>query len=739
VVGVRLLLVHQAFPPEAFGGSEAYTFALGRELARGHEVAVLHPSADPARPDYDVRESTRDAVRVFSLNSRLHKAGGFESYRDPRAAAAAARLMDEWQPEIVHAGNLAGLSTGLIWEARRRGIAVVLTLHDFWSVCPLGQLLNLQLEVCPGPTPRRCLGCVGEQVTSRSAALRTAGRAMPWASGIGRVLSRAGTSGERRIAGRLEEMQEVLRAADVLISPSRFLRDRLVALGAPEAQVLDYGHEPLARPPRRSDPHGRVRFGFVGSAIPSKGVHVLAEAFGHIDHGRAALEIHGAFTPYHGDTSYEARVRQVLGPGAEAVLRGSFPRDRLGDVLAGLDVLVVPSIWEENSPLAIQEAFLAGIPVVASRHGGQAEKIRDGLDGLLFQPGDAADLARVMRRFLDEPPLASRLVQARPHVPTMGEHVAALEPLYATARRRLRQRVGRVGVVVLDCGRPDDTAAAVHSALDATVSPEILVVENGPGAEPVLPPRVQLLRLPQNRGYAAGMNAGLEALRASGCDRVLLLNNDAILEPGALRQLAEALEDETLAAVGPTIRRAADGRVESQGAELDLRWGRYRLLGHGAAADSTHARRRVEVLSGAALMVRLSAFDRVGPLDEEYFHSFEDADWCVRARAAGFDLAVVTGAVVVHAGARTLGAASPDRAYYAARNHLRAVERLRPLSPPARWIRQAVIVARNLAFALKQREIPRGRALAAVVQGGRDFGRGRFGRRPVVPAGRRPG
>ena len=69
-------------------------------------------------------------------------------------------------------GSLRGLSTGLVFEARRRGIPVVVTLHDFWPVCALGQLVNLRLELCPGPTPRRCLGCVGEQVVARSASVR---------------------------------------------------------------------------------------------------------------------------------------------------------------------------------------------------------------------------------------------------------------------------------------------------------------------------------------------------------------------------------------------------------------------------------------------------------------------------------------------------------------------------------------------------------------------------------------
>jgi GT2 family glycosyltransferase/glycosyltransferase involved in cell wall biosynthesis len=729
VAVVKVLLVVHAYPPEGLGGAETYTEALARELARTHEVAVLHRSADPARPDYDVRESSRDGVRVFSLNNLHREAPGFEAYRDEGVTRAAARVMDALRPDVVHVGHLAGLSTGLVFEARRLGFPVVLTLHDFFAACPLGQLLNVRLEVCPGPTPRRCLDCVGAQVAAAPAAARALGRRLPGAGLLGGALSRLGRSGEARIASRLDEMAEVVRAADVRISPSRFLRDRMAALGFADIEVVENGHAPIGAYPRRSDPQGRVRIGFVGSAIPSKGVHVLAEAFRRLAEPRATLEIHGPFLPYHGDTGYEARVRGILGDDAAAILRGAFAHERVGEILAGLDVLVVPSIWEENAPLTIQEAFLAGVPVVVSDHGGAAEAVRDGVGGLRFKPGDAFDLARVLRRFVEEPGLRERLSEARPHVTTMDEHVRALESAYETARRRFHQRPGRVGVVVLDCARPDDTIAAVRSALDATVAPLILVVENGPAPEPRLPDGVRFLRLPENRGYAAGMNAGILALQASGCERILLLNNDAELQPGALRRLMEALDDESLAAVGPTVRRAVDGRVESQGADFDLRRGRYRLRASGAAAGTAQALRSVDVLSGAAWTVRVAAFTRVGPLDEDYFHSFEDADWSVRARAAGYGLAVVTGAVVCHRGAQTLGPRSPDRLYYAARNHLRAVERLLPLTGAARWRRRAAIVARNLAHALRQGEVPRLPAVAAVLAGVRDFRQGRFGKR----------
>ena len=163
---MKLLLVHHAFPPEGVGGSELYTLSLARRLAGRHQLSVLHRSLDPKRGDYDLREAERDGFRTLSVNVGPRPGLGFEAYRDPVLSGLVAGVLDDLRPDLVHVGHLSGLSTGVVFAARRRGIPVVLTLHDFWMLCPLGQLLNRHLQVCPGPGPRRCLDCVGAQVAA---------------------------------------------------------------------------------------------------------------------------------------------------------------------------------------------------------------------------------------------------------------------------------------------------------------------------------------------------------------------------------------------------------------------------------------------------------------------------------------------------------------------------------------------------------------------------------------------
>ncbi len=290
----------------------------------------------------------------------------------------------------------------------------------------------------------------------------------------------------------------------------------------------------------------------------------------------------------------------------------------------------------------------------------------------------------------------------------------------------------RVGVVVLDHGRPADAERAASSALDPGLDVRVLIVENGSTHSAAF--GVDRLRLPENRGFAGGMNAGIEHLLQKGCDLFLLLNNDAVLEADCLRLLALALADPALAAAGPVILAESDGRVESRGLRVDLRWGRVRLEGSGEAAEDRDGLTAADALSGAVLMISRGAVERVGLLDPEYFYGFEDVDWCLRARRAGLQLAVVNRARARHAGSSTLGRGSPDRCYYAVRNHVRCAERHEPMGRWLRALRRCAIFGLDLAFALWQREVSRVAALRATCEGFSDACRGRSGPRASADA-----
>jgi glycosyltransferase involved in cell wall biosynthesis len=99
------------------------------------------------------------------------------------------------------------------------------------------------------------------------------------------------------------------------------------------------------------------------------------------------------------------------------------------EFLHSVDCLVVPSIWQENSPLTIHEAFMAGVPVVASRMGGHVELLAEG-GGLLYEADDASALHVLLRRLCDERGLARSLTASAPPVKSMPDHVAELLSFY---------------------------------------------------------------------------------------------------------------------------------------------------------------------------------------------------------------------------------------------------------------------------------------------------------------------
>jgi glycosyltransferase involved in cell wall biosynthesis len=180
---------------------------------------------------------------------------------------------------------------------------------------------------------------------------------------------------------------QLLNRADV-IRPSGFF-DPFVGRRNPEIRFSDYGMKVPSAPERVPESaNGRLRFSFIGSIMPHKGVDVLVDAFSRVSGRDAELRVYGdpGYAPdYYANVVGRARNGSVR-------FMGKFDNDDVYRILQETDALVVPSVWCENSPLTMHEAVLAGVPVIASNIGGMAELVRRTGNGLLFEVASVDDL-----------------------------------------------------------------------------------------------------------------------------------------------------------------------------------------------------------------------------------------------------------------------------------------------------------------------------------------------------------
>lgn len=438
-----LQVVHQ-FPPHSYTGTEVYAYNLSRALQRaGHDVAVFYRVDDPMMQEYKITKKDDEGIEVFIINNTFRAYTGFQdTYCNKVISEKFSCILDELQPDVVHVQHLMYLSSDIVTKVKERGIPIVLTLNDYWTLCPQGQLLRNNRDLCNSQRSADCVACVSYQLSIIMHIFRLYYFFKKYVSSavinfLKKIYFRLYLFVNRKklsalIEQRQDYLREVLDAADLLIAPSCFLRDQFVAKGVAENKIVSCGYgfdlQPMGKRPERPD--ARLRFGFIGNLLPAKGVHVLIDAFNSIDPLRAQLKIYGRFSSYKSVTeNYEEKIMNMM-RGSHIQLEGGFDHTDIIKILSGLDLLVVPSIWRENAPLVIQEAFWARIPVLASNVGGIPEFVIDGVNGVLFKPGNVQDLRRKINKIIEDPCLIETLKKNIIPPKSMGQHVQEMLKLY---------------------------------------------------------------------------------------------------------------------------------------------------------------------------------------------------------------------------------------------------------------------------------------------------------------------
>jgi glycosyltransferase involved in cell wall biosynthesis len=437
---MRILLAAPHFPPRYVGGVEVYTQRLANQLvALGHHVEVVcveHLTDDAHTVDVVIDESLGYPVHRLTVGRSRETRSLESTYGHPLIERRIAQVIMSVRPDVVHlqSGYLLGVT--VLAAARAQAVPAVVTLHDFWFICPRITMLHPSGTCCTGPdSAAKCAWCLSTErrryrvpdaltggALGRLMTSRHIGRMLRSITGV----SSAAEDVTRRQSVLLSELEQ----AAVILSQRCFVRDQVAKAGvnASRIKVLRLGVDPIAKTSRERQAGSiPLRVAFLGQIAPHKGVHVFVDAIRQLD----GLSIEARI---YGDPSrvpaYTDSLRVRAGGDPRIVFAGPYRHEHIGEVLEWCDAIVVPSVWHETGPLVMLEAHTSRVPVIASRLGGMAETIEHDVTGLLFTPGDAPDLARQLRRLTEEDGLLARLSASIPDVKTADAEVSELVAIY---------------------------------------------------------------------------------------------------------------------------------------------------------------------------------------------------------------------------------------------------------------------------------------------------------------------
>jgi len=355
---MKVLQVHNYY---RHAGGEDFAVDALASLLRSNSVEVsflIRNSADV--PDGLVGRLKAFASGIYSASAR----------------SAMSDILRRQRPDIVHVHNLYPLlSPAVLSVCRRRNVPVVMTCHNYRLTCPTG--LHLAegdiCELCASGGTHPCVlrNCRGSLLESAAYALRHA------------AVQACGT---------------VSRNVTLFITPTRFLRQRLVMAGLPAGRIVVIPNMTSMSPSPDAGRGCGEYVAYAGRISEEKGLDTLVAASRELSHVPVRIA---------GDWSAMPWLREKAPENVS--FAGFLGKDEMSDFYGRARLLVLPSTCFEVFPLVLAEAMAHGLPAVASRIGGLPEIVEDGVTGLLFRPGDAGDLAAKIRLLWEDANLCRRM------------------------------------------------------------------------------------------------------------------------------------------------------------------------------------------------------------------------------------------------------------------------------------------------------------------------------------------
>ena len=423
---MRILQVVHYFILFGLGGSEYYVYYLCKELSKKHDVIIFFTTSEDGDKGR-VLKGVYDGIPYWALKkNRMSYSHPFHD-RNRWVEEEFTKVIEQFKPDIIHFQHLINLSLKLPSLAKKRGIPNCMTLHDFWFLCPRTIFLTSDLKICSNHSPKHCLDCLQGEIEYYPIRNKVNGL---WHTGkreIKKVLNYAKKTMVHFSLARWRPywVKRVFKDVQLFIAPSQFLLEKYVQSGLDREKIVLIRHgfnkDDFYGMQRTVSP--KVRFAFIGTIRAHKGIYLLIDAFNKIT-GTAELKIYGRVTSSMVDDLKKRIVNSNIH------IMGELKKEDKRIAFSEIDVLIVPSICYENSPLTINEAFLSKIPVITANIGGMAELVKDGEYGFTFPVGDAEKLAERIQLFIKNPELKDKLSANLPEVNDIKTHAKEILNIY---------------------------------------------------------------------------------------------------------------------------------------------------------------------------------------------------------------------------------------------------------------------------------------------------------------------
>jgi glycosyltransferase involved in cell wall biosynthesis len=378
-----LYVVHQFFP-KYYTGTERFVLNLSKQIQRmGHFVKVLTydfaeiESFKDEIDDFLIEEYTYQGIPVTSIRHKMiPKDIGFKIF-DKKTEKILKKIFNE-EFDIIHIAHPMRLGS-ILKIAKQRNIPTVLTLTDFWLMCPRGIAVTINGELCTSPE-----------------------------SGIKCVKECYGEMWKDRIMQRFNEANEFIKSIDVVASPTYFLAGVLKNEFYREISVVRHGIEysDIKSDKRLKHERDNIVFGYIGTVIPHKGVHIVVEALKSLKNKNIKVRIYGNY--FH-EKDYFENLKKMSDGDSRIEFLGEYRDEEIPYIMNEADCLLVPSVWWENSPLTILTSLAFKVPVITINIGGAAELVKNGINGFNFEIGNLRSLANVMEKIAKNPEILNKI------------------------------------------------------------------------------------------------------------------------------------------------------------------------------------------------------------------------------------------------------------------------------------------------------------------------------------------